>query len=254
MDYLTVKQARDKPGLRLVLTEGMPGPWAEAIKSVLAYKKLAFVAVAQYPGAANEDLQDWTGQTSAPVAIYGEEAPRSSWLDQLLLAERLAPAPAVLPLQLEQRALVLGLCHEIAGENGLGWNRRLHMLAPALRADDPPEPMQRMGAKYGWSEQALAAADNNIGDCLDYFSDRLRTQAANKSDYLVGDVVTAADFYLANFMGIFRPLPETMNPMPAVLRHIYSQVIPSLEGYISAELLRHRDHMYEHYIQTPLDF
>jgi len=232
----------------------MPGPWAEAIKSVLAYKQLAYVAVAQYPGEANEDLFDWTGQTSAPVAIYGEEAPRSSWLDQLLLAERLAPAPAVLPAKLEQRALVLGLCREIAGENGLGWNRRLHMLAPALRAPNPPEAMQRMGAKYGWSEQALGVADKHIGDCLEYFSDRLRAQAKSRSDYLVGNVVTAADFYLANFMGIFRPLPAAMNPMPAVLRSIYSQVIPSLEGFISPELLQHRDHMYEHYIQTPLDF
>ena len=43
----------------------------------------------------------------------------------MLLAERLAPAPALLPADPASRALALGLAHELCGEAGLGWSRRL---------------------------------------------------------------------------------------------------------------------------------
>ena len=109
MKYLSVGEARDCPGLRLVLTEGMPGPWAEAAKAVLNFKGIEFIPVAQKAGEANEDLLDWTGQTTAPVAVLDNEPVRYTWLDILMLAERLAPLPALLPSDLEARALVLGL-------------------------------------------------------------------------------------------------------------------------------------------------
>ena len=37
MDYLTVGQAKEEPGLRLVLTRDVPGPWSEAAKAVLRW-------------------------------------------------------------------------------------------------------------------------------------------------------------------------------------------------------------------------
>jgi hypothetical protein len=41
------------------------------------------------------------------------------------LAERLAPQPSLLPVDVMQRALMIGLSHEICGEIGIGCNRRL---------------------------------------------------------------------------------------------------------------------------------
>ncbi len=40
MKYLSVEEAIDMPGLRLVLTAGVPGPWGESAKAILAYKQL----------------------------------------------------------------------------------------------------------------------------------------------------------------------------------------------------------------------
>lgn len=254
MDYKSVAEARELPGLRLVLQTGMPGPWAEAIKSVFNYKGIEFTAVDQEPGGLNEDLQAWTGQTTAPVAVYEDESPRISWLDQLLLAERLAPHKPLLPVDFEQRALVTGLCREIAGERGLGWNRRLQILAPTLLADNPPESILRMAGKYGWSEDEYEHSGPRIAECLKYFSTRLRMQARLQSEYLVGAGLTAVDLFLANFLGMFRPLAHELNPMPDFLRKIYSTVDAALEESLEPVLFEHRDRVYERHIPTPLDF
>ncbi len=254
MDYKTVSEARHLAGLRLVLTEGMPGPWAEAAKAIFNYKDIDFIAVAQQGGGVNEELQDWTGQTTAPVAIYNDEPVCYSWLDILLLAERLNPDKPLLPADLEQRALVIGLSREIAGERGLGWNKRLYMLAPMMTMDEPPAMSSRMGGKYGWSAQEFSASAERIRVCLQYFCERLQRQAEAGSVYLVGAGESAVDFYLANFMGIFRPLPPEQNPMPDFLRKLYSKVEPDLEASLDPLLFEHRDMMYQRHIDTPLQF
>src|SRR3546814_5254587 len=67
----------------------------------------------------------WTAQTSGPVAIWQDERPRSTWLEQHYLAERLAPEPRLIPADLDDRTLMFGLCNELCSENGFGWNLRL---------------------------------------------------------------------------------------------------------------------------------
>ena len=42
MQYISVEEAVDAPGLRLVLSAGVPGPWGEAAKSILAHKNLHY--------------------------------------------------------------------------------------------------------------------------------------------------------------------------------------------------------------------
>ena len=54
MKYLSVEEAIDMPGLRLVLTAGVPGPWGESAKAILAHKGLAFTPVLQQGGGENE--------------------------------------------------------------------------------------------------------------------------------------------------------------------------------------------------------
>ena len=69
---------------------------------------------------SQSELRAWTGQSSQPVAIWNDERPRSSWIDQLNLAERLQPDPSLVPAALSDRSLMFGLINEIAGEYGLG--------------------------------------------------------------------------------------------------------------------------------------
>jgi glutathione S-transferase len=254
MQYVSVEEARALGGLRLVLTAGVPGPWGESAKAILAHKDIDYVPVYQEAGGANDALQAWTGQNSAPVAILDDEPPRSSWLDLLLLAERLAPEKPLLPDDLEQRALIIGLSRELAGERGLAWNRRLFMIAPLMQLPEPPEMVARMGAKYGWSEAELVLAAGRIQACLEYFTTRMRMQRRLQSDYVVGAEITAVDFYLANFVAMFKPLSHAVNPMPDYMRRSYEDLPESQQAWLSEELLAHRAMMYQRHIALPLDF
>src|ERR1700678_1201881 len=121
--YVSVEEAIGRRGLRMVVVGAVPSPWGEAAKGILHIKGIDWVAVRLVYDS--EPLLKWTGQRSGPVAILDKEPPRSSWAEILLLAERLAPKPALLPQDPAERALVFGLAHEILGEEGLAWSRRL---------------------------------------------------------------------------------------------------------------------------------
>ena len=64
MQYLSVDEAKDKAGLKLVLSAGVPGPWGESLKAILAYKGIEYLPVRQEGGGENADVQAWTGQSS----------------------------------------------------------------------------------------------------------------------------------------------------------------------------------------------
>ena len=108
----------------------------------------------------SDALKDWAGERSGPIAIYDDEKPRSRWNDILLLAERLAPEPALLPKEPAERALAFGLGHEICGEGGLAWSRRLELIHAGLQNSGgfPERVSKYLAKKYGYS--AAAGADD----------------------------------------------------------------------------------------------
>src|SRR5688500_10909566 len=113
MKYLTVAEARQLPGLRLVLTAHMPGPWGEAAKYILAARNVHFIPVEQLALERNEDLFAWTGMRNAPIAVYNDEPPQSTWLEILILAERLGSGPSLIPEDPIHRALMMGFSTEL---------------------------------------------------------------------------------------------------------------------------------------------
>jgi hypothetical protein len=134
VDYIPIEKAKAMRGLRLVLTS-IPGPpWTEAAKAVFQVKRIPYAPVAQQPVVSNEALQEWTGHSNAPIAVYDDERPRAGWAEILFLAGRLAPDPPLIPTDAEDRARFFGLAHEICGEDGLGWNRRHLMVKEGLEA------------------------------------------------------------------------------------------------------------------------
>lgn len=248
MDYIEINEAQQRKDLRLILTPGVPGPWGESAKSLFHVKKLDFVPVRQPP--ENEDraaLIEWTHQTSAPVAIYADERPRSGWAEILFLAERLAPAPALVPADAHERALMFGLCHEICGEHGLGWTRRLQLVPPKADA----EPLT-MAWKYGIGEQqAAAGATARIQEINALFAAQLASARAAGREYLVGDQLSAVDIYWACFSNMLVPLPPERSPMADWFRPIYTapeEVCPD------AELIEFRDRIFERHLVLPQDF
>ena len=258
MKYLSVAEARDLPGLRLVLSAHVPGPWGEAAKAVLAARGVAFQPVAQEVFGANDELHAWTGHRNAPVAVLDDEPPVSGWLDLLMLAERLGEGPSLLPERSGDRAMVLGLSAEICAPYGFGWARRLLMLASRFEGADPPSdtPNTVLAAcrRYGYTAATAATAAARTADILRTLADQLARQRAVGSSYLVGDQLSACDLYWASFSNMVAPLPPEHAPMADWVRDGYLTLDPAIEAALSPALLQHRDFIYARHISLPLDF
>lgn len=254
MKFVDVEQARTLTGLRLVLTTGVPGPWGEAAKGICAVKRLSYVAVRQEGGGENQALAEWTGQTSAPVAVWNDEPPRTTSLGILFLAERLAPDPPLLPDDADERARMLGYCHEIIGEQGLGWSRRLMLLHPILAAagEHAPPAIARMASKYGYSSEAAEAAPWRVVAILRMLAAQLDRQRVAGRPFLIGTRLSALDVYWAAFAAMIEPLPEEQCPMPAGLRGLYTATGPVRDA-LDPALLAHRDFIYREHIGLPVD-
>ncbi len=253
MEFVETSEARERSGLRLVVVPGIPSPWGEAAKTILHLKQIPFVAVRLTPGDAA--LAEWTGQTSAPVAMYDDEPPRGGWAEILLLAERLAPKPALLPTDPERRAEVFGLSHEICGEMGLGWCRRLLGVAAGLEGGGGfPKPVaEYLAPKYGYRPGIGAEAQQRVLDVLGMLAGRLRRQRDAGADYYLGADLTAVDVYSAAFMALLAPLPPEHCPMPDFMRAAMGTLDDATRDALDPILLEHRDLVYERHGKLPLE-
>jgi glutathione S-transferase len=257
VEYIDVEEAKRRTGLRLVLTKGVPGPWGEAAKAILHVKGIPYVPVRQDGGGENRALLEWTGQTSAPVAVWNDEPPRSTSREILFLAERLAPEPALLPEDAAERALVQGLADEIHGEMGFGWSRRLVFVHSILEHANREEPavadVARMAAKYGYDgPTAVRARARSIG-IVRMLAGRLEAQQAAGRRFLVGERLSAADLYWAAFAALIEPMPHELCPMPDFLRTMYTTRDEELRAP-AASLLAHRDAIYREFLELPMAF
>lgn len=254
MDYISVQEARALPGLRLVLTQGVPGPWGEAAKAILRARGVPFAAVGQIAAEENEALVAWTGVRNAPVAVYNEEAPVTGYRDILMLAERLGSGPSLLPARAKDRFTCLGIASDLCGPLGFGWQVRLlifgAMFGGSAPSDLPPN-VQALHRAYGFTPQALSAATQRAADILRGLDAMLKQ---SETGYLVGGQVSAADLYWACFSMMVAPLPADINPMPEQLRGLYASQVPEVVEALTPGLIAHRDRIYAEHIETPLDF
>lgn len=251
-EYVTVEDAIARRGLRMVVVGGVPSPWGEAAKGIFHVKGVEWDAVRLVYDS--EPLKKWSGQRSGPVAIYENEPPRSGWADILMLSERLAPARSLLPADPAQRALVFGLAHEICGEWGLGWSRRLQLVhARVTNTGGFPEPVAKyLGKKYGYSPAAGAASGGRVGALLNLLATRLKSQRDAGSGYYVGSSLTAVDVYSATFMALFRPLPPEQCEMDASTRAAFELRDAQTDAALDPVLLEHRDRVYAEHLELPL--
>jgi glutathione S-transferase len=256
LDYVDVDTARGARGLRLVLTQGVPGPWSQAAKGIFWVKRVAYLAVAQEGGGANEALVAWTGRADAPVALYDDEAPRSGWIDILRLAERIAPEPALIPEDPHLRARMFAYANELCGEQGFGWSRRLMMLDRLLPRDGEPlrgeGPIETLGRRYGYSREAAAKAPAQAASILRALSTVLSDQYAAGRLFFVGDRLSALDIYWAVFAALVEPLPQELCPMVDYLRPFYVLDDSDVRGAAAPLLLEHRDRIYHEYLELPV--
>lgn len=250
---VSLSAARALPGLRLVVLQGLPSPWSQAAKAILRVKRIPYTLVHRTESDPPGALEAWTGQASFPAAMYEDERPRTGWAEILLLAERLRPEPALVPADPERRAFLFGLCHELCGEMGLAWCRRLEMVATGMRRT-PPDPIAVwLGGKYGYSPESAALAPGRVRDVLGLLGELLAESRARGGSHLLGAELSALDLYWATFCNIVSPLPPELLPMPEAWRPLFTSPDPGVhEQLAKTGLLAHRDRIYRDHLELPV--
>jgi len=246
MKYLSVAEARKLPGLRLVLTAYMPGPWGEAAKAILSVRKIKYVPVEQRAMEKNEELFAWTGMRNAPIAVLDDDPPQSTWHEILLLAERIGSGPSLIPTEPIDRALMMGFSTEICGPDGFGWSRRLEMMGRGTTrspSNTGTYDMQRMTRSYGVTPESIARAPLRMVSIMNGLSKQLHQKQ-----------LSACDIHWAALSLFVSPLPPDECAMPDFMRENYTYLTPELAAALDPILLSHRDMIYKRHIGLPLDF
>jgi glutathione S-transferase len=254
ISYVTPAQAIGSRGLRLVFVRGVPSPWGMAAKTLFEIKGLAYLAAPLELAGRNEEIVAWSGQNSAPVVAWNDEPPIHRWQDIILLAERLAPVPALIPHDPLQRVLMWGFVNELAGEQGLGWNRRLQGFGRARSGGRTHPVSEALIAKYGYDADAAKAAPMRIAGTLGALASQLKAQQARGFDFLVGDSLSAADVYLVTFLNLVAPLPPEQCPMPDAFRAGFTAREPEIVAALDPVLLAHRDRIFRAHFKNPMEF
>ncbi|MGA8644570.1 hypothetical protein [Candidatus Binatus sp.] len=254
-ERIDIEQARRAIGLRLVTLSMVPSPWSEALKGILHIKQLPHARVAHVFGSPTQTLQDWSGQDSFPVIAWNDERPLSRWIDQLNLAERLAPTPRLIPERFEDRVLMFGYCNELCGENGIGWTERLRAVHEQLTTPggDSMGVSAYLGKKYGYTPEIGARAAERVAAGLTALAARLEQQKGRGSRFFIGDSLSAMDIYWAAFSNMLKPLPPKLMPMHERMRAMFTTTDPTVVAALKPILIEHRDFIFKNYLELPID-
>ncbi|MFI5351897.1 MAG: hypothetical protein ACHQZS_02960 [Candidatus Binatales bacterium] len=254
-ERMDIEQARRAGGLRLVTLAQIPSPWGEALKSILHVKQIPHARIGHVFGSSTQTLAEWTAQDSFPVLAWNDERPLSRWVDQLYLAERLAPAPQLIPERPEDRVMMFGYSHEICGENGLGWSERLRSVHLALTkpGGDPAGVSAYLGKKYGYTPEIGERMTGRVVAILTALAARLEHQRARGSRFFIGDALSALDIYWAAFSNAMKPLEPELCPMPRIIRELFTVTEPAIVAATDPILLDHRDFIFSNYLELPVD-
>ena len=199
-------------------------------------------------------MAEWTGQRSGPVAVYEDEAPRGGWAEILMLAERLAPKPSLLPADAAERAHAIGVAHEICGEMGLGWCLRNVAVHAGLAGEGGfPAPVAGyLASKYGYRDEEAPLYRSRVMTILEMLGARLRSQRDAGSRFYFGDEISAVDVYSATFAALLKPLPPEDCPMPDAMRQAFESADEEILSVLDPLVLEHRDFLYAEYMELPL--
>lgn len=250
MHYQEINEVINADGLRIVLVQGFPSPWGQAAKAMMEYKALDYIAGAQQARGENAALVEWAGVNSAPVVAWNREAPLNRWDDILLLLERLAPEKSLIPEAQSERTQVFGLAHAICGPLGFGWNRRLEGIHLGAEAGIAPGDF---GEKYGYNKSDGEQARQRSINFLRYLTNILKSQKDKGGHYIVGDSLTAVDFYWAAFSNLAAIQSPKECPLAPEIRKRFERVAPEVSAAIDPILIEHRDRIMHEYFKIPME-
>ena len=199
-------------------------------------------------------MAEWTKERSGPVALFDDEPPRAGWVQILLLAERLTARPTLLPTEPLDRAYAFGLAHEIFGEQGLVWTRRLQAVHAGLEHEPGgfPEPVAHyLADKYGYRADEASSHPGRVIELLGMLAGRLLEQRERGSRFYLGESLAAVDIYSATAMTMFDPLPPEQYPMLEQIRSTLEFLDEPTAEALDPILLEHRDFVYDEFLELP---
>ncbi|MDB4954987.1 MAG: hypothetical protein JWO36_2556 [Myxococcales bacterium] len=249
IEFVDLATARASRGVRIVVSGFVPSPWSEAVKGLFRVQDVPVLAVR---ASRDAELASWTHAQNVPSVFHDDEPPRTVWSQILALAVRLGAPGGLLPVDLEQRAATVGMIHEIAGEDGLGWNQRLLMLDASFTTDGARGfalPIaQYLAPKYGYAADRIAGARARIVDVLLALRKKL-----GSSEYFDGTRPGALDIYCATFLTPLTIITDTDCPaLSPALRQAFATAAEALGPDVPAELLAHRKRMFESHLAWPI--
>ena len=251
--WLTVEEGIAAKGLRIApVRSGVPSPWSELCRALFHVKKIQFALIsAREPKSGLAAFKAATGHDVLPVVLWEDERPRASWIEQLALAERLAPEPALLPNRPAERAHIIGFLAELCIEGGFGWCRRLMMIERLLHDAHYGDRERAIGhylaAKYGYHGASIAAARRRCEDVVAAFVQLSHVDAP----YLAGPTLTALDLGWAAFAALIKPLHESGFAMHPLWRDLYTWSPTETAPEAVETLLARRDRIYDEWLELP---
>ncbi len=254
MRFVELEEARQAPGLRVVIATNVPSPWSQAALGLFDMKGLDYLVVRFR--RTDEEIKRWTGTRNAPVVLFDEEPPRSGWAEIVALGERLGGRMSLVPEDGERRARMFGLSHEILGEGGLGWNVRLLLTHSGLTTDGRagwPKPVaEYLAPRYGYAPDRAPAARARAVESLRLLDGVLAESRGRGHAYFLGPTPTALDLHAAVGLATIRPLPEADCPMPPPVRQAFETLDQEVKDAVSPALLDHRALMFSRHLVLPV--
>ena len=252
--FISTQEAIDSDDLVMTVVTAVPSPWGEAAKAILQIKEIDFKAVPFDP--RDTDQATWTGVTNAPCLIKKGEINKTGWLDILLYAERTEPSPPLIPTDPMDRAFMLGFAHEIMGEEGLCWARRVQLIHMGLEEEAEggfPAPLaSSLAGKYGADVMDKATAEHRVIKLMTMIADRLISQESIGSPYLIGRSLTALDIYVATSMVLFAPLSDDQCAMHPRMRTAFETPPPPAVKALLPQLAEYRNQIYKDHMTLPV--
>lgn len=257
LTYVDLETARASRETCLVVASAVPSPWSEAAKGCLRVARVPALVVRRNRDAAAA-IDAWTGIDNVPALRHGGDPVRTSWSAIVAFvdrAARTAGTPRLLPDEPRARASVMGVLHEIAGEDGVGWNARLAMIDAGLTSSGArgfPMPVASfLAARYGYVPGQLEATRTRLAAQLDFLADTLR---AAGGDYVGGGAPNAVDIYLATFLTpLVAAISEAECPaMSPLLRAAFATAHETFGELVPPALASHRERMFAAHLERPI--
>jgi glutathione S-transferase len=253
--FVDLEEARAARGVRLLAASLLPSPWTESAKGIFHVKQIPVLCVRFRRGDADQIA--WAGVRNVPAVLFDDEPPRAGWAEILALAERIGGAQSLVPVEVEAGARLFGLAHELAGENGLGWNQRLLMIHGSLStggARSFPMPVaQFLAGRYGYAPERIPAARARAVESLALFDRMLARGRAAGHAYLLGDRLTALDIYLAAFLTpIVGVAPAECPGLAPPVRPAFEYLAEVIGADLPPALVAHRRQIYRDHLPWPI--